>query len=158
MLQCYVLMCGWSVTAFLSPPRSQRPGQGPSSPHPKAGPDAKSLEHICVLNLILVSASLNRRMFIVETFLWSSDVLIYPDFFYRVNIHCDHFKMCSLWVTVLAYRGLSLQDFSFVPCCTYLCHLFLCSACWWFLDTLTLEDGTSRLSLIIGQVLPTSAV
>jgi hypothetical protein len=29
MLQCYVLMCGLSVTAFLAPPRSQRPGQGP---------------------------------------------------------------------------------------------------------------------------------
>jgi hypothetical protein len=38
MLQCYVLMCARSVTAFLAPPRSQRPGQGPRSPHPKAGP------------------------------------------------------------------------------------------------------------------------
>jgi hypothetical protein len=38
MLQCYVLTCGWLVTAFLVPPRSQRPGQGPRSPHPKAGP------------------------------------------------------------------------------------------------------------------------
>jgi hypothetical protein len=39
MLQCYVLTCGRSVTAFLAPPRSQRPGQGPRSPHPNAGPD-----------------------------------------------------------------------------------------------------------------------
>jgi hypothetical protein len=31
-------MCGRSVTAFLVPPRSQHPGQGPCSPHPKAGP------------------------------------------------------------------------------------------------------------------------
>jgi hypothetical protein len=38
MLQCYVLMCARSVTAFMAPPRSQRPGQGPRSPHPKAGP------------------------------------------------------------------------------------------------------------------------
>jgi hypothetical protein len=38
MLQCYVLTCGRSVTAFLAPPRSLRPGQGPRSPHPKAGP------------------------------------------------------------------------------------------------------------------------
>jgi hypothetical protein len=38
MLQCYVLTCGRSVTAFLAPPRSQRPWQGPRSPHPKAGP------------------------------------------------------------------------------------------------------------------------
>jgi hypothetical protein len=37
MLQCYVLMCARSVTAFLAPPRSQRPGQEPRSPHPKAG-------------------------------------------------------------------------------------------------------------------------
>jgi hypothetical protein len=33
MLQCYVLTCGLSVTAFLVPPQSWRPGQGP---HPKA--------------------------------------------------------------------------------------------------------------------------
>jgi hypothetical protein len=38
MLQCYVFMCVRSVIAFLAPPRSQRPGQGPRSPHPKAGP------------------------------------------------------------------------------------------------------------------------
>jgi hypothetical protein len=38
MLQCYVLTCGRLVTAFLAPPRSQRPGQGPRSPHPKASP------------------------------------------------------------------------------------------------------------------------
>jgi hypothetical protein len=38
MLQCYVLTCGRSVTAFLASPRSQRPGQGPRSPHPKVGP------------------------------------------------------------------------------------------------------------------------
>jgi hypothetical protein len=38
MLQCYVLTCGRSVTAFSAPPRSQRPGHGPRSPHPKAGP------------------------------------------------------------------------------------------------------------------------
>jgi hypothetical protein len=41
MLQCYVLTCGRSVTAFLAPPRSQRPGQGSRSPHPKAGPETK---------------------------------------------------------------------------------------------------------------------
>jgi hypothetical protein len=35
MLQCYVLTCGRSVTAFLAPPRSQRTGQGPRSPHPR---------------------------------------------------------------------------------------------------------------------------
>jgi hypothetical protein len=45
MLQCYVLTCGRSVTAFLAPPRSQRPGQGPRSPHPKAGP--AHLEDMC---------------------------------------------------------------------------------------------------------------
>jgi hypothetical protein len=38
MLQCYVLTFGRSVTAFSAPPRSQRPGQMPRSPHPKAGP------------------------------------------------------------------------------------------------------------------------
>jgi hypothetical protein len=38
MLQCYVLTCGRSVSAFSAPPQSQRPGQGPRSPHPKAGP------------------------------------------------------------------------------------------------------------------------
>jgi hypothetical protein len=38
MLQCYVLTFGQSVTAFSAPPRSQRPGQMPRSPHPKAGP------------------------------------------------------------------------------------------------------------------------
>jgi hypothetical protein len=38
MLQCYVLMCARLVTAFLAPPRRQRLGQGPRSPHPKAGP------------------------------------------------------------------------------------------------------------------------
>src|SRR5215510_9913641 len=32
------LTCGRSVTAFSAPPRSRRPGQGPRSPHPKAGP------------------------------------------------------------------------------------------------------------------------
>jgi hypothetical protein len=32
MLQCYVLTCGRSVTAFLAPPRSQHPGQGPARP------------------------------------------------------------------------------------------------------------------------------
>jgi hypothetical protein len=34
-------MCGWLVTAFLVPPRSQRPGQGPRSPHPKVDPDCQ---------------------------------------------------------------------------------------------------------------------
>jgi hypothetical protein len=38
VLQCYVLKCGRSVTAFLAPLRSQRPGQGSRSPHPKADP------------------------------------------------------------------------------------------------------------------------
>jgi hypothetical protein len=38
MLQWYVLTCGRSVTAFSAPPQSQRPGQGPRSPHPKVGP------------------------------------------------------------------------------------------------------------------------
>jgi hypothetical protein len=38
MLQCYVLTCGRSVTVFSAPPLSQRQGQGPRSPHPKAGP------------------------------------------------------------------------------------------------------------------------
>jgi hypothetical protein len=38
MLQCYVLTCGRSVTAFLASPRSERLGQGPRSPHPQAGP------------------------------------------------------------------------------------------------------------------------
>jgi hypothetical protein len=38
MLQCYVLMRARPVTAFLAPPRSQRLGQGPRSPHLKAGP------------------------------------------------------------------------------------------------------------------------
>jgi hypothetical protein len=37
MLHCYVLTCDRSVTAFLAPPRSQLPGQGPRSRHPKAG-------------------------------------------------------------------------------------------------------------------------
>jgi hypothetical protein len=44
MLQCYVLTFGRSVTAFSAPPRSQRPGQGPRSPHPKAGPGRTELE------------------------------------------------------------------------------------------------------------------
>jgi hypothetical protein len=43
MLQCYVLMCGRPVTAFLAPPRSQRPGQGPRSPHRKVGPGHEDL-------------------------------------------------------------------------------------------------------------------
>jgi hypothetical protein len=38
MLQCYVLTCGRSVTAFSAHPRSQRPGQGPRSPYTKASP------------------------------------------------------------------------------------------------------------------------
>jgi hypothetical protein len=41
VLHCYVLTFGRSVTAFPAPPRSQRPGQGPRSPHPKAGPVCK---------------------------------------------------------------------------------------------------------------------
>jgi hypothetical protein len=32
MLQCYVLMCGRLVTAFLAPPRGQRVGKGPTLP------------------------------------------------------------------------------------------------------------------------------
>jgi hypothetical protein len=39
MPQCLVFTRGRSVTAFLAPPRIQRTGQGPRSPHPKAGPD-----------------------------------------------------------------------------------------------------------------------
>jgi hypothetical protein len=42
MLQCYVLTCGRSVTAFLASPRSQRPGQEARSPHPKAGPASRT--------------------------------------------------------------------------------------------------------------------
>jgi hypothetical protein len=38
MLQCYVLTHDRSVTAFSAPPQSERPGQGPRSPHPKASP------------------------------------------------------------------------------------------------------------------------
>jgi hypothetical protein len=39
MLQCCILMCGQSVTAFSAPPPSRRPGQGPRSPHSKASTD-----------------------------------------------------------------------------------------------------------------------
>jgi hypothetical protein len=53
MLQCYVLTCGRSVTAFLAPPRSQRPGQGPHSPHPKAGPEwAFGLHNMRVISTV----------------------------------------------------------------------------------------------------------
>jgi hypothetical protein len=45
MLQCYVLTCDRLVTAFLAPPRSQRPGQAPRSPHPKAGPESALRKH-----------------------------------------------------------------------------------------------------------------
>jgi hypothetical protein len=41
ILECYVLTSGRSVTAFLAPPRSQRPGQGPRLPHLKASPVIK---------------------------------------------------------------------------------------------------------------------
>jgi hypothetical protein len=55
MLQLYVLTSGRSVTAFLAPPRSQRPGQGPRSPHPKAGPDCcESKDSVREGSLILV--------------------------------------------------------------------------------------------------------
>jgi hypothetical protein len=43
VLQCYVLTCGRSVTAFSGPPRSQHLGQGPRSRHPKAGPGSDSV-------------------------------------------------------------------------------------------------------------------
>jgi hypothetical protein len=38
-----VLICARSVTAFLVPPWSQRPGQGPRSPHLKAGPGLSNM-------------------------------------------------------------------------------------------------------------------
>jgi hypothetical protein len=46
MLQCYVLTCGRSVTAFPATPRSQRPGQVPRSPHPKAGPAQTNAQYM----------------------------------------------------------------------------------------------------------------
>jgi hypothetical protein len=56
MLLFYVLTCGRSVTAFLAPPRSQRPGQGPRSPHPKTGPgDVRPL-----LRVLTVSCYFNN--------------------------------------------------------------------------------------------------
>jgi hypothetical protein len=48
MLQCYVLTCGRSVTAFSALPRSQRPEQGPRSPHPKDGP-VQRFSHTCIM-------------------------------------------------------------------------------------------------------------
>jgi hypothetical protein len=48
---CYVLTFGRSVTAFSVPPRSQRPGQMPRSPHPKAGPDLHIHCNSCYMNL-----------------------------------------------------------------------------------------------------------
>jgi hypothetical protein len=38
MLQCYVLTCGRSVTVFLAPPRSQRPGARAPLALPKGRP------------------------------------------------------------------------------------------------------------------------
>jgi hypothetical protein len=55
MLQCYVLTCGWSVTAFLAPPRRQHPGKGPRSPHPKAGPGK-------VLTFRYINGSLDEKL------------------------------------------------------------------------------------------------
>jgi hypothetical protein len=52
MLQCYGLTCGRSVTAFLAPPRSQRPEHGPRSPHPKAGPDGVLTEVMFMLDVV----------------------------------------------------------------------------------------------------------
>jgi hypothetical protein len=37
------------VTACLAPPRSQRPGQGPLSPHPKAGPGHTWIAEMCII-------------------------------------------------------------------------------------------------------------
>jgi hypothetical protein len=59
MLQCYVLTCGRSVTAFLAPHRSQRPGQGPRSPHPKAGPAWTDEYEYCLRSLQLTLAILS---------------------------------------------------------------------------------------------------
>jgi hypothetical protein len=49
MLQCYVLMWAQLVTTFLAPPRSQRPGQGPRLPHPKASPDYVFIQKVLIL-------------------------------------------------------------------------------------------------------------
>jgi hypothetical protein len=51
MLQCYVIMCARSVTAFLVPPRSWCPGQGPRSPHPKADPGLRQHGLQCDVNI-----------------------------------------------------------------------------------------------------------
>jgi hypothetical protein len=52
-------MCARSVTAFLAPPRRQRPGQGPRSPHPKAGPcqifkSSPSVRHLWACYVYLI--------------------------------------------------------------------------------------------------------
>jgi hypothetical protein len=57
MIHCYVLMCGRSVTAFLAPPRSQRPGQGPWSPHPKADPAKYSMAFGALILSVLTFCS-----------------------------------------------------------------------------------------------------
>jgi hypothetical protein len=68
MLQCYVLTCVRSVTAFMSLPRSQRPGQRPRSPRPKNGPevDKKTTKksdggNVCKLILTDANSNLERE-------------------------------------------------------------------------------------------------
>jgi hypothetical protein len=73
MLKLYVLTCGRSVTAFLAPPRSQRPGQGPRLPHPKASPASikgRSSAFIFVTasyELRVLSLSLSLSLSLMET-------------------------------------------------------------------------------------------
>jgi hypothetical protein len=46
------------MPAFSAPPQSQRPGQGPRSPHPKAGPG----QSVQLLNVKLVGAPHNQKV------------------------------------------------------------------------------------------------
>jgi hypothetical protein len=78
MLQCYVLTCGRSVTAFLAPPRSQRPGQGPRSPHPKAGPGLDIwFNNFIIVAIILIILLLTYACLHVISFLRSSHRTLY---------------------------------------------------------------------------------
>jgi hypothetical protein len=87
MLQRYVLTCDRSVTAFWAPPRSQRPGQGPRSPHPKAGPAYKPSVSPDVLHFI-ITRELHSPVYLASCSALSSDHLpVLIDTMCRSSVH-----------------------------------------------------------------------
>jgi hypothetical protein len=129
MLQCYVLMCARSVTAFLAPPRSLRPGQGLRLPHPKAGPMYTDSVHSPDSNFRISDIPFLSKVscrYYAFTFHFKTIILYKPSIpCVTTNYPPDHHHVLTFWLSAFIVWNVR---------CLYFIYVFIVSC----LDVLSL--------------------